>query len=95
MENTEKTSKHSVLIEDRCRIKINCVEDVESFNEEKVVVYTAMGVMIISGYNFKVSKLNVDDGQLIIDGEIDKVEYMEVVHDDPRDNSGFFGKLFK
>lgn len=95
MENTEKTNKHSVLIEDRCRIKINCVEDVESFNEEKVVVYTALGVMIICGYNFKVSRLNVDDGQLIIEGEIDKVEYMEVVDEDRGDSSGFFGKLFK
>ena len=44
MENNESMGRHTVTIEDRKRIKINCVEDVESFNEEKVVVYTSMGV---------------------------------------------------
>ncbi len=94
MDNHEGAGKHTVTIEDRQRIKINCVEDVESFNEEKAVVYTSLGVMIISGYNFKVSRLNVDDGQLIIDGDVDKVEYMETagVSDS---GGGFFGRLFR
>lgn len=94
MENKETGAKHCVVIENRSRIKINCVEDVESFNEEKVVVYTALGVMIVSGYNFKVSRLNVDDGQLVIDGEIDKIEYMESVSG-AETGGGFFGRLFK
>lgn len=91
----ENNAKHSVLIENRSRIKINCVEDVESFNEEKVVVYTAMGAMIVTGYDFKVSKLNVDDGQLIIDGEIDKVEYVEDAGNDRGESGGFLGRLFR
>lgn len=91
----ENNAKHSVLIENRSRIKINCVEDVESFNEEKVVVYTAMGAMIVTGYDFKVSKLNVDDGQLIIDGEIDKVEYVEDAGSDRGESGGFLGRLFR
>ena len=93
-ENKETAAKHSVVIEDRSRVKINCVDDVESFNEEKAVVYTSMGVMIITGYNFKVSRLNVDDGRLEIEGEIDKIEYTEAP--DSRDSSGgFFGRLFR
>ena len=95
MENNESMERHTVTIEDRKRIKINCVEDVESFNEEKVVVYTSMGVMIVSGFDFKVNRLSVEDGQLIIDGEVDKVEYMEVADNDDRGGSGFFGKLFR
>ena len=91
----ENNAKHSVLIENRSRIQINCVEDVESFNEEKVVVYTAMGAMIVTGYDFKVSKLNVDDGQLIIDGEIDKVEYVEDAGNDRGESGGFLGRLFR
>lgn len=91
----ENNAKHSVLIENRSRIKINCVEDVESFNEEKVVVYTAMGAMIVTGYDFKVSKLNVDDGQLIIDGEIDKVEYVEDAGNSRGESGGFLGRLFR
>ena len=92
MENGEM--KHTVTIENRERIVINCVDDVESFNEEKVVVYTGMGVMIVSGYNFKVHCLNVDDGKLIIDGEIDKVEYIEAP-EGGGESTGFFGRLFR
>ena len=93
-ENKETAAKHSVVIEDRSRIKINCVDDVESFNEEKAVVYTSMGVMVITGYNFKVSRLNVDDGRLEIEGEIDKLEYTEAP--ESRDvGGGFFGRLFR
>ena len=95
MENTETKSGHTVLIEDRSRIKINCVDDVESFNDEKVVVYTSMGVMIVTGFDFKVSKLSVEDGQLVIDGEVDKVEYMETAKDDRNESGGFFGRLFR
>lgn len=87
--------KHTVMIEDRCKIKINCVKDVESFNEEKVVVYTSLGVMIVTGFDFKVSNLNVQNGQLEIDGEVDKVEYMEAADDNRNDSGGFFGKLFR
>ncbi len=93
MENSE--TKHTVLIENRNRIKINCVEDVESFNEEKVVVYTSMGVMVVTGFDFKVSRLSVEDGQLVIDGEVDKVEYMEEARDDRGGSSGLLGRLFR
>ena len=51
--------------------------------------------MIVSGFDFKVNRLSVEDGQLIIDGEVDKVEYMEVADNDDRGGSGFFGKLFR
>lgn len=91
MENTN--NMHSVLIENRRRIRINCVEDVESFNEEKVIVYTTAGEMVVSGYDFKVSRLSVEDGELIIEGEIDRVEYAE--YTETRSGGGLFGKLFK
>ena len=50
--------------------------------------------MIVSGYNFKVHCLNVDDGKLIIDGEIDKVEYIEAPGGGG-ESTGFFGRLFR
>lgn len=95
--NTDRADakRHTVVIEDRCRIKINCVDDVESFNDEKVVVYTSRGVMIVTGFDFKVSRLSVDDGQLVIDGEVDKVEYMEDMKDNRNDSGGLLGRLFR
>ncbi|MEG2670430.1 MAG: sporulation protein YabP [Oscillospiraceae bacterium] len=89
----EITCRHNVTIENRNRIIISEVDDVESFDEEKVVVYTSMGTLTLSGYDFKINKLNVDDGQLIVEGEIFGLEYSDTETKDS--GKGFFGKLFR
>lgn len=89
----EENREHRVIMENRERLTITAVEDIESFDEEKVVVITEMGTMTVSGGDFRINRLNVDDGQIVIEGEIDEVEYSNMVKDDR--GSGFFGRLFK
>lgn len=89
----EENREHRVTMENRERITITAVEDIESFDEEKVVVITEMGTMTVSGGDFRINRLNVDEGQLVIEGEIDEVEYSNTVRDDR--GGGFFGRLFK
>lgn len=95
MEQTmeESTRTHTVKIDNRKQITVTAVDDVESFDEEKVVIVTEMGTMTVTGADFRISRLNVDDGQLIIDGDIDEIQYSDTVRDDS--NRGFFGKLFR
>ena len=66
----------------------------ESFNEEKVVVYHKHGRNDSLRFDFKVNRLSVEDGQLIIDGEVDKVEYMEVADNDDRGRLRIFQENF-
>ena len=89
----ETTNRHNIMIENRKRIVISEVDDVESFDEERVIVYTSMGTLTISGYDFRINKLNVDDGELVIDGEITALEYSDTQRQDK--TGGFFGKLFR
>lgn len=84
---------HKVVIEDRGRLMVSAVEDVESFDEEKVVIVTDMGTMTVIGGDFRISKLNVEDGQLVIEGEIDEIQYSDTVHNDK--SGGFFARLFR
>ena len=95
MEKTmdENTRTHSVKIDNRKQITVTAVDDVESFDEEKVVILTEMGTMTITGADFRISRLNVDDGQLIIDGEVDEIQYSDTVREE--NSRGFFGRLFK
>ena len=88
----EENREHKLSIENREKLTISAVEDVESFDDEKVVVITDMGTLTVSGGNFRISRLNVDDGQLVIEGDIDGLEYSDTM-DDGR--GGFFGRLFK
>lgn len=89
----ENTRTHSVKIDNRKQIMVTAVDDVESFDEEKVVILTEMGTMTITGADFRISRLNVDDGQLIIDGEVDEIQYSDTVREE--NSRGFFGRLFK
>lgn len=89
----ETSREHKVIIDNRNVIKIGAVDDIESFDEEKVVVLCSMGTMTITGKDFKMNKLNVDDGQLIVEGEIDEIAYSNTVSDEK--GGGFFGRLFR
>ena len=52
----ENTREHKVTIENRERLTVGAVEDVESFDEEKVVILTDMGTMTVSGSDFRINR---------------------------------------
>jgi len=86
-----RTRTHQVVIENRERVVISGVEDVDSFNEEEVVLLTEAGVITLIGQELHVNKLNLDEGQLIVEGFFMGLDYRdhEVAH------KGLFGKIFK
>ena len=86
--------KHGVIMEQRERVTIQGVLDVISFDEEAVVSETEMGILVVRGANLHVSRLNLDNGELHIDGEVDVIMY----EDDGFMKGGrgsFFSRLFK
>ena len=66
---------HNVIIEGRKKISVSGVQDMECFDENKVVVYTNMGVLEICGINFHMNKLSLETEEIIIEGDIDSVIY--------------------
>ncbi len=88
----EEIRKHSITMENREKLTITAVDDVVSFDEEKVIVDTSMGTMTVSGSDFRIHKLNVDDGQLVIEGTIDEIQYTE---NHKKDQKGFFARMFQ
>ncbi len=82
---------HTVSIEMRRRAVINGVEELESFHEEQICVYTASGLLTIEGDDLHIDRLNLEDGQLIVSGVIYGALYTE--EDEPK--SGLFSRLLK
>ena len=66
---------HTLLIEDRRRMRITGVVDVERFFEDKMTVLTGAGSLTVWGENLKLGKLNPDDGQVLLEGDIVSIEY--------------------
>lgn len=82
---------HNVILEDRKALTISGVVDIDNFDEETVVLFTDMGELTIKGRDLHINKLNVDTGELTMEGEVFSLLYSE---EDKRGTS-FFSKLFK
>ena len=79
MEKHEKElmqpSAHSLLIDGRRKMRITGVVDVESFQEDEMTVLTQAGTLTIWGEGLKLGKLNPEDGQVLLEGNIASIEY--------------------
>ena len=75
MESLRSMKPHSLSLEGRQKAVITGVEEVDSFNEEMVVLSTTAGTLTLLGQHLHVSHLNLEDGQLLVEGEIAALEY--------------------
>lgn len=93
-EDRKVPSKHRVIIEQRGACSVTGVLDVISFDEECVVADTESGIIVIKGVDLHVSNLNLDNGGLDVEGELDSITYEEQGAFG-KNKSSFLGKIFK
>jgi sporulation protein YabP len=87
-------ARHHVSMDRRENVLITGVLDVMSFDEEAVVCETEMGILMLRGMNLHVSKLNLDEGELEIDGEIENLSYEDSASFS-KGKGSLLSKLFK
>ena len=63
--------KCNIIMEDRSRLSVSGVEDIDTFDESNFTAITCAGALVVKGADMHISKLNVDTGELIVDGEFD------------------------
>ena len=81
---------HSLHIEGRELISVTAVKDVLSFNEEEVELVTDAGDIRIEGDGLHITKLSLDEGIVVVEGEVAALEYS-----DSREQRGsFFSRMF-
>ncbi len=84
MEEKRQTNKvrseqlHNVILENRKKLSVSGIEEVESFNEEEIVLRTShLGMLVIKGNGLHINKLNVDTGDVNISGDIQNMDYID------------------
>ncbi|MDR0382099.1 MAG: sporulation protein YabP [Oscillospiraceae bacterium] len=82
---------HHIILEGRSRLSITGVEDVDSFDETTVVLYTSKGLLTVRGSGLRVDRLTIEGGELNIEGLVDALEYQA----EPRAGGGFWSRLFR
>ncbi len=85
---------HNIVLENKQKMSVTGVEDVDTFDEGKIVLYIKDDTLIIEGEDLHIQKLDVALGELTIEGEIYGITYTGG-DKSLRASKGFFKKLMK
>lgn len=83
---------HSLTLDNRKKLEISGVLNVDSFDEQNIIAYTDLGELSVKGKNLHISKLNLENGELIIQGNISSMVY---ANKNSKKKQGMFSKFFK
>lgn len=76
MAEISKSKRHSLMLDNRSKLVITGAEDVNGFNEEAVSVKTTDGTLVIKGSSLHIDKLNLDTGDVSIEGKVNAMQYI-------------------
>ena len=92
MEDKKMIVNQNIIMENREKISVTGVIDIHSFDDELVLAQTDLGILTIKGDDLKMNKLNLDNNELIVEGQIIAVAYSDT---NQAKKSGFMNKIFK
>lgn len=78
MEERVLSGNHRLSVNGRKNADMTGVTDVIAFDMNEVLLETELGMLMIKGKDLHVNKLNLEKGEVDIDGTIDSLTYSEV-----------------
>ena len=94
MEENKVVSKvHKVLLTNRKNGSFTGVLDVLSFDINEILLETEQGMLHVKGKDLHVNRLNLEKGEVDIEGMMESFSYSQVPISMKKSES-FFGKMF-
>ena len=81
---------HSLIMENRNRLEITGVKNVDTFDDENIIMSTCKGELTVKGSNLNIEKFSVETTEIGISGEI-----IALIYTNDRSTGGFFSKMFR
>lgn len=69
--------KHNAILENRSRLMLTGVTDVDSFDEHEIFLFTELGALMIRGNALHVNEMSVGSGEITVEGEFSALIYTE------------------
>ena len=82
---------HLLTLDGRRKLSISGVEEVESFDEQEIVMRTVAGGLVVTGEGLSVSRLSVENGDVSVNGRIDALRY----ENPSEERRSLWSKLFR
>ena len=83
---------HDIFIGSREKMNINGVKEIVSFDEGAVNLKTVCGDLSVEGAGLHISVLNIEKGEVEMQGRINAVYYYDTAEDDKK---GLLSRIFK
>ena len=90
MEQEETQSSHSVTLERRKRMMVTGVLEVLSATDKSIIIRIKDYLIYTTGSNLRVAKLVLEEGLLVVDGEVEGFKYQAKTQ-----GKNFLKRLFK
>ena len=84
--------EHKLELDLREKLSLTGVKEIMSFDEKNVNVKTNCGELSIDGDNIHINVLNVEKGELEIQGKINGINYFDVYESDKKN---LLSRIFK
>lgn len=94
MEENIRPGAHKALMTNRKNGSFTGILDVLSFDVSEILLETEMGMLIVKGKDLHVNRLNLEKGEVDMEGLIVSMEYSDVPKPGEK-TAGVLGRLFK
>lgn len=94
MEENKVTKVHKIILNNRKTGSFTGVLDVISFDLNEILLETEDGMLNVKGKDLHVNRLNLEKGEVDIEGTIDAFSYSQIPASIKK-SENFFGKIFK
>jgi|MucameStandDraft_1065616.scaffolds.fasta_scaffold70138_2 sporulation protein YabP len=74
-ERVRTAGVHTLALDGKGRLSLTGVVDVTSFDETLVALETTRGMLAVRGEGLHVERLNLENGELTLTGEVRAMEY--------------------
>lgn len=94
MEERVLSGSHKLIVNNRKGAVLTGVTDVIAFDMNEVLLETELGMLMVKGKDLHVNKLNLEKGEVDIEGDVDSLTYSEVTAYAKKSDS-ILGRLFR
>jgi len=84
--------QHKLVLVDRESMTVEGVMNVESFDDEEIVLETNAGVLTVLGHDLHIRQLSLEEGVIEIDGYVESCDYTD---ENPGRSKGILARLFR
>jgi sporulation protein YabP len=74
---TNKQQRHKLIVDNREKVEISGVLNVDSFDDQEIILETEQGLLAMRGEDLHINHLNLEQGELMVEGYLLELAYSE------------------